>query len=125
MAPVTFRYRIFPHGEYNVVNANRFGMEQAQPLVHIMTNTDPKTAPLIAFDNNRVFATILKSSTDGKSFILRLRSLSGKDETVKLSWPFCRPKLLNICEIEEISARNISNEVTVPANGIVTLKVVW
>jgi hypothetical protein len=32
---------------------------------------------------------------------------------------------LNICEIEEISGRKINNEVTVPANGFVTLKAAW
>ena len=30
--PVTFRYRILPHGVYDASMANRFGLEQAQPL---------------------------------------------------------------------------------------------
>lgn len=123
--PVTFRYRILPHGKYNVVTANRFGMEQSQPLAYVTTNTDPKLAPLIAFDNERVFATILKPGSDGKTVILRLRSVSGTDETINLSWPNGRPGSLNLCDIEEVSARSISNEVRVPAKGMVTLKLEW
>ncbi|MEI6176298.1 MAG: glycoside hydrolase family 38 C-terminal domain-containing protein, partial [Verrucomicrobiota bacterium] len=37
--PVTFRYRIRPHaGGYDAAAANRFGLEQAQPLAHVTTN---------------------------------------------------------------------------------------
>ena len=123
--PVTFRYRILPHGGYNVVNSNRFGMEQAQPLVHVAANNDPKIAPLIEFDNDRVFTSILKSGTDGKTVILRLRSVSNKDETINLSWPSVMPKSLYLCEVEEQSSIKINHTVTVPANGFVTLKAEW
>ncbi len=39
--PVTFRYRILPHGAYDAAAANRFGLEQAQALAHVAANTDP------------------------------------------------------------------------------------
>jgi hypothetical protein len=123
--PVKFRYRILPHAEYNVVDANRFGMEQAQPLVHVTANNDPKISPLVAVDNDHVFTSILKSGTDGKTVILRFRSVSNKDETINLTWPSVMPKSLYLCEVEEQSSRKINHTVTVPANGFITLKVEW
>lgn len=39
--PVTFRYRILPHEEYDVAKANRFGLEQSQPLVYVTADKDP------------------------------------------------------------------------------------
>ena len=49
--PVTFRYRILPHGAYDAAAANRFGLEQAQPLAHVAANDNPNLNPLVAVDN--------------------------------------------------------------------------
>ena len=40
--PVQFRYRLYPHEAYDVVEANRFGMEQSQPLVYVTADKDPQ-----------------------------------------------------------------------------------
>ncbi len=62
--PVTFRYRIMMHNTtYDVVAANKFGMEQAQPFIHVAANKDPKIKPLIAVDNQKVYVTIIKVTT--------------------------------------------------------------
>ena len=57
--------------------------------------------------------------------IIRLRSVSDKDEVVGLSWPAGNPTSVNLCETEEVSGPKINNELYVPANGMATLKVVW
>ena len=49
--PVAFRYRIHPHGGYDAVAANRFGLEQAQPLVHVTADKNPDVKPVVAVDN--------------------------------------------------------------------------
>ena len=124
--PVTFRYRILPHGAYDAATANRFGLEQAQPLVAVAANANTISKPLIAIEGSpTISVSVLKSTAEGKTVIIRLRSVSNKDETIKLSWPTDNPKSLNICEIEEVSGRKVNNEVTIPANGFVTLKAVW
>ena len=84
--PVTFRYRLLPHGAFDAAAANRFGLEQSQPLVHVTANIDPKIKPLLTLDNDRVVVTILKPSAEGKGTLVRLRSLSDKPETVNLRW---------------------------------------
>jgi len=124
--PVTFRYRILLHGAYDAAVANRFGLEQAQPLVPLAANTNAISKPLIALEGSpAVTVSILKSTTEGKTVIMRLRSVANTDEIVRLSWPAGNPKAINLCEKEEIPGAKISTEVTVPANGFVTLKAVW
>ncbi len=121
--PVTFRYSILPHGAYDAVAANHFGMEQAQPLAHVATNDDPKIKPFIAIDNEKVYLTIMKSLADSKDIIVRLRSLSDKPENVKLTFPGGAPKSVHICKVEEKAGDEINGNVTVLPYGFVTLRV--
>ena len=123
--PVSFRYRVLPHGGYDAITANRFGMEQARPLAHVATNINPEIKPLVAFNNDRVSVSIHKLSTDGNATILRLRSLSDEDEIVKITFPIGMPESLYICNKGEEPGQKISGEVKVPAMGMMTLRVVW
>ncbi len=124
--PVTFRYRVLPHGIYDVADANRFGLAQAQPLVHVLCDKNPMDKPLVSIDNNRVFVNLLKLVADGKSTILRLRSLSGKDEPVKLTWPSRTPSAVYLCEKGEEAGNTVVNiGVQVPAMGFITLRADW
>jgi len=123
---VTFRYRIMPHGKYDVAMANRFGMEQAQPLLHVAANANAIFHPLIAVEGSpAITVSILKSTDNGKAVIIRLRSVSDADEKVRLFWPAGNPKCLNLCEIEEEPGKKVDDEVMVPANGLLTIKAAW
>ncbi|MBC8004384.1 MAG: glycosyl hydrolase [Verrucomicrobia bacterium] len=124
--PVTFRYRILPHGAYDAANVNRFGIEQAQPLVALAANNNAISKPLVSVNGSpAITVSILKSTVENKTMILRLRSVSSKDETIKLEWPAGNPKSLNFCDTEEIPGARVTNEITIPAHGFVTLKTVW
>jgi alpha-mannosidase len=124
--PVTFRYRVLPHGVYDAVNANRFGLEQAQPLVHVLCDKNPVENPVVSIDNKWVFINLLKPMADGKSTILRLRSLSGKDESVKLAWTARNPVSVYLCDKgEEAGKTEESSGFAVPAMGFVTLRIEW
>lgn len=124
--PVTFRYMIKPHGEYKAEEANRFGLEQMQPLVHVLCDKNPLEKPLVSIDNSRLFVNILKSSEDGSSMIVRVRSLSSANEMLDLKWPYKKPVKVFQCDKgEEAGSTEVSGGFTVPANGSVTLKVLW
>jgi hypothetical protein len=124
--PVTFRYRILPHGRYDAATANRFGLEQSQSLVSLAASTNAiPIQPITLEGSTAVTASILKSTDNSKTMIIRLRSVSARDETVNLSWPAGDPKLLNSCEMEEESGLAVTNNIIVPANGFITLKAVW
>lgn len=121
--PVTFRYRMLPHGKYDVVAANRFGVQQSQPLVYVTADKDPGIQPLIALDNAKVYPTILKSlDTDG-TLVVRLRSLSAATENVTLSFPQKPAKRISICDVEEIAGQTIGSNVVMKPYGQLTLKV--
>lgn len=120
--PVRFRYRLFPHEGYDVVKANRFGLEQSQPLVYATADKVQVVKPVIAIGNDRVYTTILKSTDKDKELIVRLRSLSDKEESVKLSFPKADPKSLMICDREENPSRSTNGELTMKPYGQVTLQ---
>jgi len=124
--PVTFRYRLMPHNGYDAVRANRFGLEQAQPLIPVLCDKNPLEKQVVTVNNDKIFVYILKQLADGKSTIVRLRSLSDKDELVKLSWPASSPVSLHVCDKgEEPGKQEVSNGVIVPAMGLVTLRAEW
>ncbi len=120
--PVIFRYRIMPHGKYEAALANRFGVEQAQPLVHVAADANAISNPLVAVNGSPAVAVSILKSDGDKAVIIRLRSLSDKDEKVRLSWPAGNPGSLNLRGIEEVPGTKVSDEVVVPAFGLLTLK---
>ncbi len=124
--PVAFRYRLFPHEGAGIVAANRFGLEQAQPLVHVMTDKNPAVKPLVAVDNDAVYVTVLKSTDRDDELILRLRSLSAEEETVRLDFPSRRPASVRRCESEEIPGAEVGSEgVKLLPYGMATLWVAF
>ncbi len=121
--PVTFRYRVYPHGAYDAAAANRFGLEQSQPLAHVAANIDPKITPLIAVDNDRVCVTILKPVGNGKATIVRLRSLSDKPETVTFAFPDGKAKSIRLCSVSEEPEGPTIGTVNLLPLGSVTLSI--
>ncbi|MCW1923156.1 hypothetical protein OKA05_11380 [Luteolibacter arcticus] len=124
---IPFRYRVMPHATgYDAAVANRFGVEQAQPLVATPAQSNPVTKPVVALEGSpSITIAILKGSTDGKDTILRLRSVSEKDEIVRLVWPDRAPDSVRLCTLDEEPGEEVGTTVTVPGNGFVTLRVKW
>ena len=121
--PVTFRYRMYPHSKFDIVDSNRFGLEQAQPLVHVVGGKDPKLSPVLAIDNERVYATVLKSTARDNEMIVRLRSVSDKEETLTLTYPARQPSKVRICNLEEIPGEEIRGAFAIRPYGQMTLKI--
>jgi hypothetical protein len=120
---ITFRYQILLHGGYDPVVANRFGLEQNRPLVVVPADRDPIGKPLLAIDNPRVAISTLKPSEDGAAVILRLRSVSDKAETVKLSWPAGPPKSFAPCLADERSSGNGSDTLILAPYGVAGVRI--
>ena len=124
--PVAFRYRLLVHGKYSAAMAIRFGVEQFQPLISLAADRNPIAEPILAVANDHVAVTILKSTSEGKGAILRLRSFSDQDEPVRLSWPARSPLSVKVCDVgEEPGSRDGSSEFAVPPMGFVTLRIDW
>lgn len=119
---VTFSYRIMPHGAADIAAANRFGMEQAQPLVHVLAKTAADIKAPIAIDNANVVVSIVKDAGSGKSMIVRLRSISDKKETVAVTYPRSQPVGTYICELGEEPSEKFTGTITMLPYGMVTLR---
>ncbi|HVI44612.1 MAG TPA: glycoside hydrolase family 38 C-terminal domain-containing protein [Chitinophaga sp.] len=117
-----FRYRILPHQHgYDAVKANRFGLEQSQPLVATPVKERANIKPLVKIDNDKIFISVVKTSADGNSMIIRLRSLSEKPESVTLTFPSFVPKSVRTCIADEVPGEEIGGEVNMLPYGIATL----
>jgi hypothetical protein len=111
-----------PHGAFDAAAANRFGMEQAQPLVHLAANANAIGKSMIELTGSpAVSVSALKSAADGKSVTVHLRSVSEKDEKVQLKWPGGNPKSVTVCTLEQSPGKVTGSEVLVPAMGLVVL----
>lgn len=122
---VTFAYRMMPHGALDVASVNRFGMEQAQPLVHVLAKNASEIKAPVAIDNPNVVVSVVKDGGDGKSMIVRLRSVSDKEEQVNVSYPRATPSGSYICEREEVPSSEFDGALSMPPYGMTTLLLKW
>ena len=119
---LTFRYGILPHNTgYDAAAANRFGLEQARPLIAAETAKSVAVTPPVTIDNPRVVISSVKSETDG--LVVTLRSLSDKPETVKLSFSSGTPKSIRICPITENPGGSVGENISMLPYSIVTIKI--
>ncbi|SHM03138.1 glycosyl hydrolase-related protein [Mucilaginibacter sp. OK098] len=119
---LSFRYRILPHQyAYDAVKANRFGLEQSQPLIATPVKEKISLNTLVKIDNLNVFISIIKTSEDGKSMIIRLRSLSDKPEKVNLSFPSFKPQSIRTCVADETPGEEAGNSINMLPHGITSL----
>jgi alpha-mannosidase len=118
---VSFRYRILPHNtKYDAVTANRFGLEQAQPLIATTLKKGVVTEPPLMIEgSSAIYVSIIKSGSGNEPSKIRLRSVSDKDESVKLVWKNRKP--LSV----KLNGASMISEIQVPAKGFVTLDVVY
>ncbi len=118
---VSFRYRILPHNtKYDAASANRFGLEQAQPLIATALKKGAITEqPFTVEGNGNVYVSIIKSGSGSELSKIRLRSVSDKAESVKLNWKSNKPKSV------KLNGTDVISEIQVPAKGFVTLELVY
>lgn len=116
---------MMPHGALDVASVNRFGMEQAQPLVHVLAKNASEIKAPVAIDNPNVVVSVVKDGGDGKSMIVRLRSVSDKEEQVNVSYPRATPSGSYICEREEEPSSEFDGALSMPPYGMATLLLKW
>jgi len=127
---IQFRYRVLPHEKaFDAATSNRFGMEQIQPLIASVVDSGFQSESNLQIKGDpSVVLSVMKTINDGRSSIIRLRSVSDKDQTVTIEWKSGKPKSMAIChfgeELEGASTLN-GNNVVVPAMGFITLRTEW
>ncbi len=123
--PTEFRYVVRPHGAYDALAAERFGVEQSQPLVAVAAAAAaPSGRPLVELDSPDVVATSIRPSADGTAWMVRLFGASGRATKTALRWGDGRPHAVWLSNLAEDRIAAVKGPtVDVPAWGIVTLRV--
>lgn len=121
---IEFRYRILPYNtSYDAGNSNRFGLDQAQPLIAAPVKKNTTCQPLLSLEGSpEVFVSILKTDNTGNNTFVRIRSVSGKNERVKLHWNDRKPISVVIADNHASNRKEGEEEVIVPAMGFLTIE---
>ena len=121
--PVTFRYSIMPHGQFDPAAAARFGIERSQPLVAVPVDPDaPVRESLFRVEPESVIVSSLKPSEDGRAWIVRLFNAGQTTARATLSWTDPGPKSVSISSPFEEKGPELSGPIELPGYGIVTLR---
>lgn len=120
----TFRYWLRPHRRgYSGPDAARFGMESSRPL--LVARADPQSSPptsRLTVSSPDVLVETLKPSHDGRALLVRLFGVSGKTESVILTWSDAAPTSVWLTDLTEKPLRRIERRVEVPAYAVVHLR---
>lgn len=126
---IKFEYRVLPgKGAYDVAKANKFGMEQICPMVAVPVDKDFNYQQNMTLTGDEsVVVSMIKTIDDGKSQIVRLRSVSDKEHIVKLAWKKQSPKRITVCEFNEEPGKVqiVDGRVPVSSMGFTTLRLDW
>ena len=119
---VEFRYALRAHGAYDPAAASRFAIGLSQPLVASGASANPMSASLLQVEPPDVLALALKSSDDGKAWIVRLFGASGEARKAKLRWSAATQPKLWLSDLSEKQIEPISREISVAGWDLVTVR---
>lgn len=113
------------HNKYDVVAANRFGLETHRPLIVVQAKKNIIEKPLLQISNPEIVISTLQRTGSNKTFILRLKSVSDKTEQVRLTWPAAAPAKIFECNIKEEPEQTIGDTFQIEPYGMASLKLVF
>lgn len=116
-------YAIFPHGPFNGSESYKRGVERSQPLIVRMAPANSAAAAsLFSISVPGVVVTALKPSNDGKAIMIRLFNAGGMPQTFGISWKTFTPTKVYLSSLSEAADAPVGSSLSLPANGIMTLR---
>jgi alpha-mannosidase len=112
------------HNKYDVVAANRFGLETHRPLIVVQTKKNIIEKPLLHINNPKVVISTLRR-TSANNILMRLKSVSGKTEVIRFTWPAATPTKISECDINEVPKQTIGDTFQIEPYGMASLKLVF
>ena len=119
---VEFRYALRAHGGYDPAAASRLAIGLSQPLVASAASSNPPPPSLLEIEPPDVLALTLKTSDDGKAWIVRLFGASGEERKARLHWSAPTPSRLWLSDLSENQIRPLNGDVTVAGWDLVTVR---
>ena len=120
--PTTFRYSLRPHGAFDPVAAQRFGIERSQPLIAAEAGAGPVARPPLLVEPAGVIVTAFKPSRDGKAWIVRLFNVSARRQKAVLKWSDPNRRGVCLSTLDEDAGREISGPIELAPLEFVTLR---
>jgi len=118
----SYHYSIQPHGLFNQKNAVRLGVERSQPLlVRRVATRDPVPGSLFGISSGNIIVTYVKPIGAGGGLLVRLFNAGGAPETAHLTFAGGGRTVYKSSPFGEQGER--VDEINLPANGIVTLRI--
>lgn len=117
-----FRFLLWLHGRSGDADRERFAVTASFPLLPVEAKGSAPAASLFRIEPADVNLLSLKPSDDGRALIARLYGASGKTRQVTLRWGSFRPAAVHLSDISETSGPALTNTVTVPGYGVVTVR---
>jgi len=114
---VTFKYTIYPHREFDPVQAEKWGIEQTQPLIPIISSRfEPVFEPDFKFNSDNTIIASIKP-IDEKALLLRLYNPSTENDMVGFEWLY-DPKEIYFCDPYGNNIETIEDIIEIPAMSI-------
>jgi alpha-mannosidase len=120
--PTVFRYVLRPHGAYSPLETARAGVAATQPLIAARARGVAPAASRFTLSSDAVLVTAFKPADDGQGSIVRLYGAAGKTVKTSLRWSDPAPKSTWLSDTSEKPLKPVHGPITVPAWGIVTLR---
>ena len=118
-------YRFIVHDVYDVVAANRFGMEAHRPLIVVQAKANVIAKPLLKIANPMLVISTLEKTSDEKELLLRVRSVSGKTEDLSIDWLTLKPVNVIACTAGGEQEESAGKTFEVAPYGMKTLRLIF
>lgn len=121
---VSFRYFIKIHeAGYDSYQANQYGMENHRPLVVAQASDQPTDTLFFKLEGENVYVEGLKPANDGKGVIAQLVNCGERDSRVILIQKTKESLKVWESNLAEESKRPLEGNFTIPAKGMMILRV--
>ena len=100
----------------------RAGVAATQPLIAARARGVAPAASRFTLSSDAVLVTAFKPADDGQGSIVRLYGAAGKTVKTSLRWSDPAPKSTWLSDTSEKPLKPVHGPITVPAWGIVTLR---
>ncbi len=115
-----FRYCLYPHGKFNAVQSEKWGIESHQPLIALpVTSSKTVFKPDYEFTNENLIISALRRRPDN-SILARVYNPGTDDELLVCAWKDKQGYLYISDPMGKINSQGM-NEILIPARGVVNI----
>jgi len=118
-----FSYSLYPHLRTDLSKSEIKSIEESQPLIAAVVKKDSKQHPsLFSLTSDKIIITSIKPGRDGKGITVRLFNTSAQPSNTMFNWGAFKASKIYMTNPDEKRLNQISNNIEMLPNDILTLK---